>query len=307
MGSSNSDSAEFKSYASLDSRGLGTVAEFWHLYRHKTADIAGTIASVVSTCEEMEQSLAESFDLTLRNLNVLEVGAGQQLLRLKYFSRKNRVTALDYDIIIQGFDPAAYWRVLRANGPKRALKTGLRKLAGIDRAYWKELEKHTGPVRDRLKVVQGDARAMPWPDDSFDLVYSFNVFEHLLDPAKCLDEVIRVLRPGGVFWIGTHMYTSDSGAHDPRSFLPDHPIAPWAHLRPAHRDSVKPNAYCNGWRNEQWEVLFRDRCPGVDLRHRPSQEWLRPELAALRAAGELTGYSDDELLTGVIWALWRKP
>ena len=95
----------FKSYASLDSRGLGTVAEFWHLYRHKTADIAGTIASVVSTCEEMEQSLAESFDLTLRNLNVLEVGAGQRLLRAQYFSRKNPSHSPRLRHHHSGFDP----------------------------------------------------------------------------------------------------------------------------------------------------------------------------------------------------------
>lgn len=310
MGSENSGSIGRKSYASLDGRGLGTLAEFWHLYRHNTENAKSKIASTISTCEEMQQTASEEFDLTLRDLDVLEVGAGQQLLMLKYFSRNNRVTALDYDIVIQGFDPAAYVRVFKENGPKRVIKTALRKLIGIDRAYWNELEKYTGPVQDRLAVVQGDAHAMPWPDDSFDLVYSFSVFEHLRDPAQCLEEVVRVLRPGGLFCIGTHMYTSDSGAHDPRSFLTYHEnIAPWAHLRPVHRDSVKPNAYCNGWRNEQWEKLFRDKCEGVKLRNHPSPnlEWLRQQLAEVRSAGELTEYSDEELLTGEILAVWRKP
>ncbi|TFV58288.1 methyltransferase domain-containing protein [Mycobacterium sp. PS03-16] len=256
----------------------------------------------------METMASESLGMSLRGLEILEVGAGQQLLRLKYFSRNNNVTALDYDIIVQGFDPAAYMRVFRSNGPKRTLKTVLRKLAGIDRSYWSELEKHIGRVRSPLNVVQGDAHAMPWPDSSFDFIYSFSVFEHVNDPAKCLDEVIRVLKPGGVFCISTHMYTSDSGAHDPRSFLPRHAdLAPWAHLRPAHQNSVKPNAYCNAWRNGQWEDLFQERCPGVSLRNNRSPEWLVPELAKLRSAGELAEYSDDELLTCDLWALWQKP
>lgn len=308
MGSSHPSDATLKSYASLNSGGLGTLSEFWRVYRHKTSDVTGNVASVVGTCKDMEKDVAEQFGLALRDMAVLEVGAGQQLLRLKYFSLTNDVTALDYDIIIQGLDIPAYFRVFTNNGPKRMLKTVLRKLAGIDRSYWNELEKHIGRARSRLKVVQGDAHAMPWPDASFDFVYSFSVFEHVSDPAKCLDEVIRVLKPGGVFLISTHMYTSDSGAHDPRSFLPHHgDLAPWAHLRPAHQNSVKPNAFCNAWRNEQWETLFRERCPSVVLQNKMSPDWLIPELATLRTAGELAEYSDEELLTCDLWALWQKP
>ncbi|BBZ06392.1 hypothetical protein MDOR_05610 [Mycolicibacterium doricum] len=308
MGSPHPSDGTLKSYASLNSGSVGTLSEFWRVYRHKTSDVAGNVANVVETCEDMERAASEHFGLSLEGVAMLEVGAGQQLLRLKYFSRHNTVTALDYDLIVQGFDLAAYFRVFRRNGPKRTLKTVLRKVAGIDRSYWNELEKHIGRVRCRLNVVQGDAHAMPWPDASFDFVYSFSVFEHVNDPEKCLDEVIRVLRPGGVFCISTHMYTSDSGAHDPRSFLPHHgDLAPWAHLRPAHRGSVKPNAYCNAWRNEQWERLFRERCSGVVLQNIMSPDWLVPELATLRPAGELAEYSDEELLTCDLWALWQKP
>jgi SAM-dependent methyltransferase len=48
-----------------------------------------------------------------------------------------------------------------------------------------------------LHFVQGDAGRLPFADDSFDLVCSFQVLEHLDDAAGFLFETRRVLRPGG--------------------------------------------------------------------------------------------------------------
>lgn len=44
---------------------------------------------------------------------------------------------------------------------------------------------------------QGDFHALPWPDASFDQVYSIEAFCHALDVDVALREVVRVLRPGG--------------------------------------------------------------------------------------------------------------
>lgn len=43
----------------------------------------------------------------------------------------------------------------------------------------------------------GDAEALPYADNSFDLVYSWGVIHHSPDTIKCLEEIIRVARPGG--------------------------------------------------------------------------------------------------------------
>ena len=47
-----------------------------------------------------------------------------------------------------------------------------------------------------------DAHALPFADDSFDLVFSYAVLEHLWNPLLALREIKRVLRPGG-WYVGT--------------------------------------------------------------------------------------------------------
>ena len=43
----------------------------------------------------------------------------------------------------------------------------------------------------------GDATAMPFPDGSFDLIVCQAAFKNFLDPVAALNEMHRVLRPGG--------------------------------------------------------------------------------------------------------------
>ena len=45
---------------------------------------------------------------------------------------------------------------------------------------------------------QGDIFALPFEDDSFDVVFSQTVLYHIPDPEKALAEIKRVLRPGGL-------------------------------------------------------------------------------------------------------------
>ncbi len=49
------------------------------------------------------------------------------------------------------------------------------------------------------EVVLYDGHALPFPNNSFDVVLSLWVLEHIRDPKEFFAEVSRVLRPGGFF------------------------------------------------------------------------------------------------------------
>ncbi len=51
--------------------------------------------------------------------------------------------------------------------------------------------------------IVGDAHCLPFRDEVFDAVVSFNTFEHLQDPATAAKEILRVLKPGGKVLIHT--------------------------------------------------------------------------------------------------------
>jgi SAM-dependent methyltransferase len=53
---------------------------------------------------------------------------------------------------------------------------------------------------DRLiGVMRGDARRLPFPDASFDVVITSEVLEHIQDDVTAITEMVRVLKPGGRF------------------------------------------------------------------------------------------------------------
>lgn len=51
-------------------------------------------------------------------------------------------------------------------------------------------------------VTEYDGRRLPFPDASFDVVFSSNVLEHVVDLPALNREIVRVLRPGG---LGIHV------------------------------------------------------------------------------------------------------
>lgn len=73
------------------------------------------------------------------------------------------------------------------------------RLAGIDftpRAVeWTAKRIELAGLTSQLQV--GDAENLPFPDASFDLVYSWGVLHHTPDTERAFREVHRVLRPGG--------------------------------------------------------------------------------------------------------------
>ena len=51
-----------------------------------------------------------------------------------------------------------------------------------------------------LRVESVDVREMPFRDNSFDFVFSVALMEHVAELDACLEEMHRILRPGGVYY-----------------------------------------------------------------------------------------------------------
>jgi SAM-dependent methyltransferase len=285
------------------------VSEALNLYRIHSQNIPARVSLVLRRVRDVEEDVRRFAGEELEGLDVLEIGPGQMSKYLRYFAVRNNATGIDLDVVIDTLSLASLRRMLRVNGLMRTGKTVARKLLGLDFKFNKEMCRQLGV--DRLpepRVLQMNAERMAFDDATFDFVFSYSTFEHLADPGAVIDQINRVLRPGGVAYINLHLYTSDSGCHDPRISAGRREELPfWAHLRPAHFKKVRGNAFLNGMRLAEWHQLFFSKIPNVSLRLvEDENQALRTELAHLRRAGELAEYADEELLTVQLVAMWKR-
>lgn len=67
-------------------------------------------------------------------------------------------------------------------------------------------------LSDESRVIKGYAEKIPVPDNSQSFVMLNSVLEHVISPISALNEIYRVLEPGGVAYISTtnkHMFSND--------------------------------------------------------------------------------------------------
>jgi SAM-dependent methyltransferase len=78
-----------------------------------------------------------------------------------------------------------------------------------------------GIARERYQAappwfVQADAERLPFRDDVADAVTCFEGIEHFLDPDAHLDEVVRILKPDGIYMVSTpHPNANPHGEENP--------------------------------------------------------------------------------------------
>lgn len=72
-------------------------------------------------------------------------------------------------------------------------------------------------LSNRVQFQVADALKMPFPDNSFDLVWSMESGEHMPDKAQFLQECHRVLKPGGRFLMATWCHRPAFPPHAPLS------------------------------------------------------------------------------------------
>jgi ubiquinone/menaquinone biosynthesis C-methylase UbiE len=80
---------------------------------------------------------------------------------------------------------------------------------------------------DIARIKCGVAENLPFEDDSFDIVYSTNVFEHVQSPEKAFSEAIRVCKPDGLIQIVIPNYGSFYEGHYACWYIPYTPKKLW--------------------------------------------------------------------------------
>ncbi len=288
---------------------VGRIKEALSLYRSHAADLPVKVARYLKEMDDTRATIEAALGQPLVGKTILEIGPGQQLRQARYFAANNHVVAIDLDEISTSFNPVALFRTLRVNGPVRFAKTLVRQLAGFDQRLLRESIRQRPALKgSKPQVLRRDATKTGLTSASFDCAMSISVFEHLPDPGAVFREIRRLLRPGGVSLHIVHLYSSDSGAHDARSYFEDRSGFPyWCHLRPDLRHLLAPNCYVNKLSLTDWITLVERECPGAQVNQFRAGSPYTEELVKLRAAGELSDYSDAELLTIVLLVVWKKP
>ncbi|HTZ75092.1 MAG TPA: methyltransferase domain-containing protein [Candidatus Aquilonibacter sp.] len=271
-----------------------------------SANHRARVDELVGRAEECCAALRNAFGFEARGKDILDVGPGQFLIQSRYFALEGKVTGLDAEVILDRFSARGLVDTLRHNGLRRAVKTVVRRAAGIDRMYVLALRQRLGV--DALPAVdlrRGDACRMPFPENSFDMVYCRAVLHHLDDPRAALQEMRRVLRAGGVAWVELHPYSSWNGSLDPRVMFGGDQRLYWGHLQHGPSEVVD-GARLNKLRLSEWRELFSRAWPGskfeLVVTDHPVLQLLVDQLIA---AGRVEGYSREELLTTTAVAFWQ--
>lgn len=187
------------------------------------------------------------------------------------------------------------------NNPKRSWQNYAYEFAR--RLYARGTCANDSRVDDTL--VCGDVSALPFRDQSFDLVTSVAAFEHFLEVPKVLKELHRTVRASGLVWVLVHLFSCPSGGHNvtltqvPLRNIP-RGIDPWDHLRKRRLPFHVP---LNQWRKDQYLSEFKRHFEILKeyCAMREGEHFLTPQIE-----GELSNYSRDELTCGAYVIVGRK-
>lgn len=114
---------------------------------------------------------------------------------------------------------------------------------------------------DTSRILNATGEALPFPDRSFDIVYSTNVLEHTNAPAQVLREAVRVLKPGGTLQIVCPNYLSYFDGH----YAAFHP-------------PIFSNAFFRWWIKWVWR---RDPAFAGTIRTEINPPWVRRQLVEI--------------------------
>jgi SAM-dependent methyltransferase len=128
-------------------------------------------------------------------------------------------------------------------------KDNVKRLIGLD--VFSAYEAETSVERNCFEFVRGNALNLPFKTDSIDVVTAFEVLEHLPDDRQAVQEIARVLKPGGVFFFSVPnkwwLFESHGASVPGLSWIPWHRVPFFGWLpRPIHERLAKARTYTLG-------------------------------------------------------------
>ncbi len=70
----------------------------------------------------------------------------------------------------------------------------------LDENMVAKARQRTNGIKAELDLQTGDGENVHYPDNTFDAVCEFTIFHHIPNWQKAIEEVFRVLKPGGIFF-----------------------------------------------------------------------------------------------------------
>jgi glycosyltransferase involved in cell wall biosynthesis/SAM-dependent methyltransferase len=123
--------------------------------------------------------------------------------------------------LIERYEPLAGKSIVDVGGGSGYFAEAFRRASARSvfiEPFWDEM---TEPGRRLGFGMVGDGCHLPLADASFDVSFSSNVVEHVSDPWLFLDELVRVVRPGGLIFLAFTNWLSPFGGHE---------TSPWHYL-----------------------------------------------------------------------------
>lgn len=130
-------------------------------------------------------------------------------------------------------------------------------------AKFGELELHGIDRRDEdyegfhFQECNLETEQIPYPDNTFDIIYNKSVLEHVFNAENFLSESLRVLKPGGIFigltpdWESTHKIFFDDFTH----------VRPWT--KKGLRDGLNIMGFKNGKCEFFYQLPFTWKYPSL--------------------------------------------
>jgi glycosyltransferase involved in cell wall biosynthesis/SAM-dependent methyltransferase len=123
--------------------------------------------------------------------------------------------------LVKDYQPVEGQRVIDVGGGPGYFAQAFRRAGAASvfvEPFWDAM---TAPGRSLGYGVIGDGMNLPFPDGAFDVSHSSNVIEHVTDPQLFFDEMLRVVRPGGLVFMAFTNWFSPFGGHE---------TSPWHYL-----------------------------------------------------------------------------